>query len=199
MLTRSSGDRHVSAGHLNFIGSNTTEFWESALSSCRHWALAISRLSPILHWRPGLELRQEGRLGQQLRASRSRSRKTHRIPLTWAAYQTHAKERAGGGDGNNCLLRRPPKPSPWGLGLVWPSFPAFSFPGCQVCRVTKTILLSLEHFLLRCLQRTFQIHLEGIFIHQGDCFETIGKTNTVGGLQVSWVFFLAEFIHQHVN
>lgn len=25
----------------------------SALSSCRRWAPAISRLSPILHWRPG--------------------------------------------------------------------------------------------------------------------------------------------------
>lgn len=132
MFARSTAERHVSVGHLNFTGSHTLES-RPYRPACSRWAPAISRLSPILHWRPGPELRQEGRLGQWLSGSRPRSRTVQEIgpgPLShsarWKSTQdpidmssisntSQRKRRGGGGsregDWNNCLLGLPPKPS----------------------------------------------------------------------------------------
>lgn len=106
-------------------------------------APAISRLSPILHLRPGPELRQEGRQGQWLSGSRPHNRIMLEIgpgPLSHSARRKNTqdptdmssisntsqrKRRRGGGSTeggrNNCLLGLPPKPSAWGHWLVWPS------------------------------------------------------------------------------
>lgn len=62
---RHTADRHVSVGHLNFF------YWQPhARESTPYRAAgagppAISTLSPILRWRPGPELRQEGKAGAQ--------------------------------------------------------------------------------------------------------------------------------------
>lgn len=136
---------------------------------------AISRLSPILHWRPGPELRQEGRPGQWLSGSGPHSRTTPEIgpdpPCHSAQWKENTQDlgtdmssisstsqrmgrRGGGsreGDRNNCFLGLHPKPSAWDHWLVWPSslFPASSYPGCQCAALQKQFLsVSLDHFLL---------------------------------------------------
>lgn len=61
---RHTADRHTSVGHLNFIGSHILDAERVGLIALQALGQVISSLSPILHWRLGPELRQEGRPGQ---------------------------------------------------------------------------------------------------------------------------------------
>lgn len=177
---------------------------KSDLSSCRRWAQRLAGLSPILHYRLGPELRQEGRLGQWLNGSGPHSRITREIgpgppslSERWKNTQdptdmtsissTSQRKRRGGrgsreGDRNNCSLRLPPKLSAWDHGQLWPSslflHPLLSW--MSVCWVTKAILVSItwsfsaEPARLHCLHHTFQCQTEGIFSHQRKYREVSG-------------------------
>lgn len=148
----------------------------SALSSCGHWLLAISRLSPILHWRLGPELRQEGKLGQWLSGSRPHRRimleigpdppshsarwKNTQDPTDMSSISNTSQKK---GEGRGGVVRAPERETgttvDWGSLLslhIRPlaglaslfSFPASSHAGCQCAALQKQFLsVSLDHFL----------------------------------------------------
>lgn len=163
-----------------------------ALSCRRRWARAISRLSPILHWR-GSELRQEGKAGtvaqwlqpaQQNNASdrvqvctMGRRRGEKKRSKAWAAYQAHPKERdrrngrqGSWGGRNNCLLglpspQPPPKPTTWGHGLVWPpssSLSSWSYENNLCVAGSFSAILARLHCFVS-LHHAFQSQSQGAF------------------------------------
>lgn len=153
---------------------------------------AISRLSLILHWRLGPELRQEGRPGQWLHGSGPCSRKMRETgpgPPSYSALwkntqgprdmtgisNTAERKRMGRGcregDRNNCFLGLPSKPSTWDHWLVWPFslllHPLLSsisdFSVTEEILVSVTRLFPAEPARLRCFPHIFQIQSEKLY------------------------------------